>query len=86
MGQDPSPGALARGRLLIGTAVLGLLMVGRGWLRPQGREWGPLAVYGIGWSGIYNVALNAAERHLDAGTTAMLINIGSGRTPVRRMG
>ncbi|SFF31478.1 DMT family transporter [Blastococcus tunisiensis] len=76
VGQDISPGALALGRLLIGTAVLGLLMVGRGWVRPQGREWGLLAVCGIGWFGVYNVALNAAEQHLDAGTTAMLVNIG----------
>jgi drug/metabolite transporter (DMT)-like permease len=76
VGEDVSPGALALGRLLIGTAVLGLLMLGRGWVRPQGREWALLAVCGIGWFGIYNVALNAAEQHLDAGTTAMLVNIG----------
>jgi hypothetical protein len=76
VGEDLSPGALALGRLLIGTAVLGLLMLGRGWVRPQGREWVLLAVCGIGWFGIYNVALNAAEQHLDAGTTAMLVNIG----------
>ena len=76
VGEDLSPGALALGRLLIGTAVLGLLMLGRGWVRPQGREWALLAVCGIGWFGIYNVALNAAEQHLDAGTTAMLVNIG----------
>ena len=76
VGQDLSPGALALGRLLIGTAVLGLLMVGRGWVRPQGQEWSLLAICGIGWFGIYNVALNAAEQHLDAGTTAMLVNIG----------
>ena len=76
VGEDLSPGALALGRLLIGTAVLGLLMLGRGWVRPQGREWTLLAVCGIGWFGIYNVALNAAEQHLDAGTTAMLVNIG----------
>jgi drug/metabolite transporter (DMT)-like permease len=76
VGEDLSPGALALGRLLVGTAVLGLLMVGRGWVRPYGREWGLLAVCGVGWFGIYNVALNAAEQHLDAGTTAMLVNIG----------
>jgi drug/metabolite transporter (DMT)-like permease len=76
VGEDLSPGALALGRLLVGTAVLGLLVLGRGWVRPEGREWGLLAVCGIGWFGIYNVALNAAEQHLDAGTTAMLVNIG----------
>jgi drug/metabolite transporter (DMT)-like permease len=76
VGEDLSPGALALGRLLVGTAVLGLLLVGRGWVRPRGREWALLAVCGVGWFGVYNLALNAAEQHLDAGTTAMLVNIG----------
>ena len=76
VGEDLSPGALALGRLLVGTAVLGVLMAGRGWVRPQPRDWGLLAVCGVGWFGVYNVALNAAEQHLDAGTTAMLVNIG----------
>ncbi|WP_448623645.1 DMT family transporter [Geodermatophilus sp. URMC 64] len=73
---DLSPGALALGRLLVGTAVLGVLLARRGWVRPTGREWGLLAICGVGWFGVYNVALNAAEHHLDAGTTAMLVNIG----------
>jgi drug/metabolite transporter (DMT)-like permease len=76
VGEDFSPGALALGRLLVGTAVLGLLLAGRGWIRPTGREWALLVVCGVGWFGIYNVSLNAAEQHLDAGTTAMLVNIG----------
>ena len=76
VGEHFSPGALALGRLLVGTAVLALLAAGRGWVRPTRREWGLLAVCGVGWFGVYNVALNAAEQHLDAGTTAMLVNIG----------
>jgi drug/metabolite transporter (DMT)-like permease len=76
VGEDFSPGALALGRLLIGTAVLGVLLAGRGWIRPTGREWALLVVCGVGWFGVYNVSLNAAEQHLDAGTTAMLVNIG----------
>ena len=76
VGESFSPGALALGRLLVGTAALGLLMIGRGWVRPNRWEWSCLAACGIGWFGIYNVALNGAERHLDAGTTAMLVNIG----------
>jgi drug/metabolite transporter (DMT)-like permease len=76
VGEDLSPGALALGRLLVGTAVLGVLVAGRGWVRPSGREWVLLAVCGVGWFAVYNVSLNAAEQHLDAGTTAMLVNIG----------
>jgi drug/metabolite transporter (DMT)-like permease len=76
VGEDLSPGALALGRLLVGSAVLALLMAGRGWVRPTGREWTLLVACGVGWFGVYNVALNAAEQHLDAGTTAMLVNIG----------
>jgi drug/metabolite transporter (DMT)-like permease len=76
VGHELSPGALALGRLLVGTAVLALLMVGRGWTAPTRREWALLLLCGIGWFGIYNLALNAAEQHLDAGTTSMLVNIG----------
>ena len=76
VGEDFSPGALALGRLLVGTVVLGLLLSRRGWVRPTGREWRLLVVCGVGWFGIYNLSLNAAEQHLDAGTTAMLVNIG----------
>jgi drug/metabolite transporter (DMT)-like permease len=76
VGRDLSPGALALGRLLVGTAVLGLLQARGRWVRPTPREWGLLAVCGVGWFGVYNLSLNAAERHLDAGTTAMLVNVG----------
>jgi drug/metabolite transporter (DMT)-like permease len=76
VGEDLSPGALALGRLAVGTAVLGLLQARRGWVRPTAGEWRLLAVCGVGWFGVYNLALNAAEQHLDAGTTAMLVNIG----------
>jgi drug/metabolite transporter (DMT)-like permease len=76
VGEDLSPGALALGRLAVGTVVLGALLAPRGWVRPTAGEWRLLAVCGVGWFGVYNLALNAAEQHLDAGTTAMLVNIG----------
>jgi len=76
VGEHLSPGPLALGRLLVGAVVLGLLQLRRAWVRPTGQEWAQLAVCGVGWFGVYNVALNAAERHLDAGTTAMLVNTG----------
>jgi drug/metabolite transporter (DMT)-like permease len=78
VGADLSPGPLALGRLLVGAAVLGALLAvaRRPWVTPTRREWGLLVVCGAGWFGVYNVALNAAEQHLDAGTTAMLVNVG----------
>ena len=45
-----------------------------GW--PSGRAWIRLIVVGVLWFGVYNVALNAAEHRLDAGTSAMLVNVG----------
>jgi drug/metabolite transporter (DMT)-like permease len=35
-----------------------------------------IAAYGVLWLGVYSVTLNAAERHVDAGTAAMIINTG----------
>lgn len=68
---------LALGRLAVGTAALGiLLLLSRRWVRPAPREWVLLAVYGVGWFGCYNVALNLAEQVLDAGTTALIVGIG----------
>jgi drug/metabolite transporter (DMT)-like permease len=70
-------GSLALGRLLVGVVALAVpLLASRRWVRPSGRDWLLLALYGAGWFGAYNVSLNLAEQTLDAGTTAMLVNIG----------
>lgn len=71
-----SGGSLALGRLLVGTVLLALVLIGRRWVKPTRREWLLIVVFGVAWFGIYNVALNTAEQTLDAGTTAMLVNIG----------
>lgn len=42
---------------------------------PRGRLLLLVAVWGVAWFGAYNLTLNAAEQHLDAGTTALLVNI-----------
>jgi drug/metabolite transporter (DMT)-like permease len=77
VGRAYEPGALALGRLAVGTLALGALLVARGrWVRPTGREWALLVLCGLAWFAVYNVALNAAEQRVDAGTTAMLVNIG----------
>ena len=71
-----SGGALALGRLAVGAALLSLLLIGRKWVAPNRTEWLLIAGFGIVWFGAYNVALNIAEKTLDAGTTAMIVNIG----------
>jgi drug/metabolite transporter (DMT)-like permease len=77
VGETYDPGQLSLGRLLIGSAVLGLMVrARRRWVRPTRREWGLLLLCGIAWFAVYNVALNAAEQRIDAGTTAMLVNVG----------
>ncbi|MDT0304908.1 DMT family transporter [Streptomonospora wellingtoniae] len=40
---------------------------------PRGRLLGLIALWGVVWFGGYNVALNAAERLVDAGTAALLV-------------
>ena len=70
-----SPGALALGRLLIGSILLGILLLRRGAVHITRRDLGLLFIAGLLWFGLYNVALNTAERVVDAGTAAMVINI-----------
>jgi drug/metabolite transporter (DMT)-like permease len=77
VGVHYSPGAMAAGRLLVGTAALGLVAAFRGRVRwPRGRSLALVIGYGVLWFGVYAVLINAAERHLDAGTTALIINVG----------
>src|SRR3954449_13323487 len=76
VGHVLSPGALTLGRLLVGTVVLGLMMLTRRAPLPAARFWPRLVVCGVLWFGLYSVALNAAERRVDAGTASMLVNVG----------
>jgi drug/metabolite transporter (DMT)-like permease len=75
LGATFSPGALALGRLLVGSVALGVVLATRGWTAPNRREWPGLVVIGVLWFGVYSVALNAGERRVDAGTAAMLIQV-----------
>lgn len=75
LGQDFSPGALTLGRLVVGALCLGVAALGRGLPRPTGRQWASIVTIGVLWFGVYNVALNAGERRVDAGTAAMLIQV-----------
>ncbi|MGX9898751.1 DMT family transporter [Arthrobacter sp. SA17] len=75
IGPSFSPGPLTLGRLVVAAVVLGLFVLPTLRRLPHGREWWPILAYGVMWFGGYNVALNAAEHLLDAGTSAMLINV-----------
>jgi drug/metabolite transporter (DMT)-like permease len=71
-----SPGSLALARLLVSCVILGVVAAVRRDRLPARRDLIPIAVYGVLWLAIYSTALNAAERIVDAGTAALLVNTG----------
>jgi drug/metabolite transporter (DMT)-like permease len=75
-GRVLSPGSLALGRLAVGSVALGILTLVRKQPLPRRADLPGLLVCGLLWFGIYNVVLNQAERLVDAGTAAMLVNVG----------
>jgi drug/metabolite transporter (DMT)-like permease len=71
-----SPGSLALGRLLAGaTTLLIFLAISRQGLPPR-PAWPGIIISGVIWFGLYMVALNWGEQLVDAGTAAMLVNVG----------
>jgi drug/metabolite transporter (DMT)-like permease len=79
-GRAFSPGALSLARLTVAVVALALLGASRGERLPTRAQLriaaAPLLVCGLLWFGAYNLALNAGERRVDAGTAAMLVNVG----------
>jgi len=75
-GETLSPGALALGRLLVSIVVLGTAAYIWREPLPARGDLLRLAVFGVLWLGVYSFTLNAAERRVDAGTAAMIINTG----------
>jgi len=75
-GRELSPGPLALARLVVGGLALGLLMLARreSMVRRSGLV--GVVICGVLWFGAYNVALNAAERRVDAGVASLLVNVG----------
>lgn len=77
LADDLSPGPFALGRLLVASLALGAMVAIRRPALPRAR--GDLALIGVSgvvWFGGYFIALNAGEQLVDAGTAAMLVNIG----------
>jgi drug/metabolite transporter (DMT)-like permease len=75
-GRVLSPGSLALGRLAVGSLALGTLTLVRRESMPRRADLPGLLVCGLLWFGVYNLVLNQAERTVDAGTAAMLVNVG----------
>ena len=71
-----APEALALGRLSIASVALGLVVLIRREPLPSRRDLPAIAFVGAAWFGLYNITLNEAERRVDAGTAAMLVNLG----------
>jgi drug/metabolite transporter (DMT)-like permease len=79
LGHALSPAPMALLRLAVAAAALTVPVLARGGRAP--RTWPSrvslllIAVYAVLWLAGYTVALNAGERHVDAGTAALLVNI-----------
>lgn len=70
------PGALAFGRLVVASVVLGATALLRREGFPPREAWPGIAASGFLWFGGYMLALNWGEHQVDAGTAAMLVNVG----------
>ncbi|MFD4030932.1 DMT family transporter [Streptomyces sp. NPDC058637] len=75
-GEAYSPGALALGRLLAGSLTLGAILLVRREGLPSRAAWPGVIASGLLWFGLYMVVLNWGEQQVDAGTAAMIVNIG----------
>ena len=75
-GASLSPGSIALGRLLVSCAILVPVALMRREPLPSRRDLLQIAAYGVLWLAIYSTTLNTAERTVDGGTAAMLINTG----------
>ncbi|MFC4554734.1 DMT family transporter [Georgenia faecalis] len=76
IGTDIGPGPMALGRVAVAALALTPFVLRRRGLRlPRGRTLALVVVYGVMWFAAYNVALNAAERSIDAGTAALVVNV-----------
>lgn len=70
------PGALALGRLLTASVVLGAVLLVKKVPVPPRQAWPGILASGLLWFGLYMVVLNWGEQLVDAGTAAMVVNIG----------
>ncbi|EFV12300.2 DMT family transporter [Segniliparus rugosus] len=79
-GRHYEAGALALGRIAVAAALLLAIWAIRREGLPPREAWPRIALGGLLWFSCYMVALNQGERHVDAGTAAMLVNVGPALT------
>ncbi|GIF23978.1 drug/metabolite transporter (DMT)-like permease [Actinoplanes tereljensis] len=75
-GSAYSPGALALGRLATAALLLGAFALVRRVGFPARAAWPGILTSGLLWFGGYMVFLNWGERLVDAGTAALIVNVG----------
>src|SRR3954452_13606665 len=78
-GRHLSPGPLSLGRLSVALLALLVVLVVRRETVPTRADLRAVApallTCGVLWFGVYNLALNAGERRVDAGTASMIVYI-----------
>jgi drug/metabolite transporter (DMT)-like permease len=75
-GGSYSPGALALGRLATASVLLLAVCAARRIGPPPRGAWPGVLISGVLWFGGYMVFLNWGERLVDAGTAALVVNVG----------
>lgn len=75
LGVTLSPVTISLGRQVVAAVALGAVAFSRGFRMPSRRDWPSLIAVGVLWFAVYHVALNAAERRIDAGTAALLMQL-----------
>jgi drug/metabolite transporter (DMT)-like permease len=75
-GTELAPGSIALGRLLVSCVILTGVALLRRERPPDRTALLPIALFGVLFLALYSIALSAAERRVDAGTSAMIVNTG----------
>ncbi|GAB3653805.1 DMT family transporter [Glycomyces tarimensis] len=76
VGQHLDPGPVALGRAASAAVVLLLIWALRREGLPARQAWPGIITAGVLWFGVYMIALNWGEQLVDAGTAALIVNIG----------
>jgi drug/metabolite transporter (DMT)-like permease len=75
-GEHLDPGPLTLGRAGVAAVVLLAVWAVRREGLPKRQAWPGIITAGVLWFGVYMIALNWGEQLVDAGTAALIVNIG----------